>query len=49
MIEDSRYNYDRLIDNNIRTILFDEYSKNPDVIDRVLNWSDISNKIKIDN
>ena len=45
MIEDSRYNYDRLIDNKIRTILFDEHNKNTDVIDRVLNWNDISNKI----
>ena len=45
MIEDSHYNYDRLIDNKIRTILFDEHNKNTDVIDRVLNWNDISNKI----
>jgi len=45
MIEDSRYNYDRLIDNKIRTILFDEHDKNTDVIDRVLKRNDISNKI----
>jgi hypothetical protein len=45
MIEDSRYNYDRLVNNKIRTILFDEHYKNSDIIDRVVNWSDINNKI----
>lgn len=45
MIEDSRYNYDKLIDNKIKTILFDEHDKNLDVTNRASNWNTISDKI----
>ncbi len=45
MIEDNRYNYNKLIDNNIFTILFDENCNNLDVDNRVSNWKEVISKI----
>ena len=41
MIEDSLYNYNKLIENNINTILFDDKHKNINIKDRVISWKDI--------
>ena len=46
MIEDSRYNYDKLINNGIHTILFDENSNNLDIDNRVSSWQDVISKIE---
>lgn len=46
MIDDSRYNYQKLLDNNIKAILFDEHEKNKDIVNRVVCWNDIIDKIK---
>lgn len=41
MIEDNRYNYDRLVSNNIKTILYDEHNENLDVEHRVSSWKEL--------
>ena len=41
MIEDSYFNFERLKQNNIKTILFDEKEKYPNVETRVSNWNEI--------
>ncbi len=41
MIEDSLYNYNKLIENNINTILFDDKHKNINIKDRVTSWKEI--------
>ncbi len=41
MIEDSVYNYNKLINNDINTILFDDKHKNTNIKDRVISWKDI--------
>lgn len=41
MIEDSYFNYEHLKQNNIKTILFDEKEKYPNVETRVSNWNEI--------
>lgn len=42
MIEDSYYNYERLVSNGIDTILLDEKNKYPNIKNRVDNWKEIS-------
>lgn len=44
MIEDSLYNYNKLINKNINTILFDDKHKNINIKNRVTSWKEI-NKI----
>ena len=44
MIEDSLYNYNKLINKNINTILFDDKHKNINIKNRVVSWKEI-NKI----
>lgn len=46
MIEDSRYNYDKLINNGINTILFDEKNNNLDIDNRVSSWQEVISKIE---
>ncbi len=46
MIEDSRYNYDKLVNNGIHTILFDENNNNLDIDNRVSSWQEIISKIE---
>ena len=41
MIEDSLYNYNKLLDNDINTILFDDKHKNINIKDRVVSWKEI--------
>ena len=45
MIEDSLYNYNKLMDNNIFTILFDENCNNLDIDNRVSSWKEVISKI----
>ena len=42
MIDDSVYNYDRLKENNIKVILFDEHNKHLDIKNRMSSWDEIS-------
>lgn len=46
MIEDSRYNYDKLVNNGIHTILFDENNNNLDIDNRVSSWQEVISKIE---
>lgn len=41
MIEDSLYNYNKLLENKINTILFDDKCKNINIKDRVTSWIEI--------
>lgn len=45
MIDDSFYNYERLTNNNIDTILFDEYNKYHFIKRRVQSWNEIKKKL----
>lgn len=41
MIDDSLYNYNSLINNNIKTILFGDNNKHQEVKMRINNWNEI--------
>ena len=49
MIEDSKYNVDKLNENNIKTILFDEKNKYNDIENRINSWKEISKILDIIN
>lgn len=44
MIDDSFYNYNQLMNNNINTILFDEYNQYRYIKKRVLSWKEINDR-----
>lgn len=41
MIDDNLYNYNKLTDNNIKAILFDDSNKHQEVKMRINNWNEI--------
>lgn len=41
MIEDSKYNYGKLIEKNINTILFDENNKQLNIINKASSWKEV--------
>lgn len=49
MIEDSKYNVDRLNENNIKTILFDEKGEYNNIENRINSWKEISKILDIIN
>lgn len=46
MIEDSIYNYNKLKENNINTILFDENNNYPNINNRISSWNKIDKVLK---
>ena len=46
MIDDSYYNYYKLINNGIKTILFDEHNRYKDVNKKIGNWSELINVLE---
>lgn len=47
MIDDSYYNYEQLTSNNINTILFDELDRYKYINNRINNWNQLINILKI--
>lgn len=41
MIDDNLYNYNKLISNNIKAILFDDNNKYQEIKTRINNWQDL--------
>lgn len=47
MIDDSIYNYNKLKNNGVKVILFDDENKYADIVDRVGSWNEVIDKINI--
>ena len=49
MIEDNKYNFDKLTDNNIKTILYDENNTYNEIDNRINSWNEYTKIIDIIN
>lgn len=47
MNDDSIYNYNKLKNNGVKVILFDDENKYADIANRVISWNEVIDKINI--